>query len=178
MKVLGIVCSPRSKGNTEILMNKLLQTARKNGADAAITNTRNKEIAPCDGCGTCKETGECKIEDDMQEIYKKMLESDAIIFGSPVYFWNVSAQAKTVIDRTYALSWKRKLRGKKGGVIIIAARAGTTKAFSVFNDFFNLQRMRMVGGAIGFAGEKGKIKDDEKAISEAKRLGEIISKSK
>lgn len=178
MKVLGIVCSPRSEGNTEILMNKLLQTARKNEADTVITNTRNKEIAPCDGCGTCEETGECIIEDDMQEIYKEMLEADAIVFGSPVYFWTVSAQAKTVIDRTYALSWERKLRGKKGGVIIVAGRSGTTKAFSVFNDFFNLQRMKMVGGAIGYAGEKGEIKDDERAIKEAKRLGEIMSKSK
>ena len=70
MKVLGIACSPRKGGNTEIMMKEALAGARSYGAETELWTTAGKDLKPCDGCETCvKRHGECHIEDDMQELY-------------------------------------------------------------------------------------------------------------
>ena len=104
MKVLGIVCSPRKNGNTEIMMKAALTGARSRGAETELWTTAGKDLRPCDACKSCVEKGgKCHIDDDMQELYPKVLASYGIIFGSPSYFDSVSAQAKIVIDRLYCL---------------------------------------------------------------------------
>jgi len=136
-----------------------------------------KIITPCDGCESCKITDRCWIEDNMQLIYSKLQEADGIIFGTPVYFWSVTAQAKALIDRTYVLREKRRLRNKIGGVIVVARRAGTTPAFSVFLNFFNIHRMVSLGGAIAYGDEKGSVKRDSRGMAEAKALGRNMAKT-
>ena len=91
MKILGIVGSPRKGGNTEILVEEALTATREAGAQTEIILLADKNIAGCDGCGSCFETGVCKIKDDMQSIYPQLEAADAIIFGSPVYFGGVTA---------------------------------------------------------------------------------------
>ncbi len=174
MKVLGIVCSPRLHGNTEILVQESLAEAQETGADVELLTLAGKTIAPCDACYSCRKTGKCHIKDDMQDIYTKLLEADGIIFGTPVYFWTVSAQAKALIDRTLVLRGKHQLGGKAAGVAVTATRAGSTLAYTVFANFFNLQRMTLVGGAIGFGGVEVKVKDDKRGMEDAKALGRAI----
>ena len=195
MKVLGIVCSPRRAGNTEILVGEALASAKDSGADVELVTLAGKNIAPCDGCESCIKTGKCRIEDDMQEIYSKLLEADGTIFGSPVYFWSVTAQAKALIDRTYVLyasGERRRLRNKVAGVVVVARRSGTSHAFSMFHNFFSLHRMTSVaggiayksdeeigleergGGVISYAGEKGEARQDSRALAEAKALGRAM----
>lgn len=180
MKVLGIVCSPRSGGNTEILVVEALSGAKEAGSDVELLTLADKSIAPCDACRSCVQTGECHIQDDMQQIYMKFQEADGIIFGSPVYFSNVSAQAKLVIDRTYALLWKRKLRGKIGGAVVTTRRIGGGNVLSILYTFFTVQRMLTAGGTVGYEGEavpygeKGAIRRDERAIREAKAVGRNV----
>lgn len=178
MKVLGIVCSPRLRGNTEILVQESLDNAQKVGAEIELVTLAKKTIAPCDGCLSCVKTKECRIKDDMQEIYPKLLAADGIIFGTPVYFWNVSALAKALIDRTYVFyRLDRKLRNKLAGVAVNAAREGGTSAVTAFSSFIHLQRMVMVGGAIGFGGSgKGEIRGDARGMTEAAALGRAIVK--
>ncbi|MFC1966345.1 flavodoxin family protein [Chloroflexota bacterium] len=194
MKVLGIVCSPRRGGNTEVLVEEALANARELGADVELVILAGKNITPCDGCESCVKTGKCRIEDDMQEIYSKLLETDGVIFGTPVYFWSVTAQAKAIIDRTYVLLQGRKLRNKVAGVITVARRTGATRAFSVFQNFFNLQFMMPAGaiaftkeeeirrsnrmvGAVAYAGEKGEVREDRRGMAEAAALGRNIVKT-
>ena len=175
MKVLGIVCSPRLHGNTEILVQASLAKAQEEGAETELVTLAGKTISPCDGCASCHETGECHINDDMQDIYPKLLEADGIIFGTPVYFWSLTAQAKALIDRTFIFSAERKLRNKVAGVVVTEGRAGGVSAVAVFNGFFLLQQMIMVGEAIGFGGPKeGAIKDDERGMARAEELGKSI----
>ena len=177
MKVLGIVCSPRQNGNTEIMERESLAGAEEAGAEVELVTIAGKTIAPCDGCLSCQKTGECHIKDDMQDIYTKLLEADGIIFGTPVYFWSVSAQAKALIDRTYVFRISSRLRGKVAGVVVTTGRAGATSAFTVFHNFFNLQRMIMAGGAMGYAGsEKKGIENDERGMAEARALGRAVVK--
>lgn len=179
MKVLGIVCSPRLHGNTENMVQASLAKAQEEGAEIELVTLVGKTIAPCDACYTCRKTGKCHIEDDMQDIYTKLQEADGIIFGTPVYFWNVTAQAKTLIDRTFVLYGKRELRNKPVGVVVTAGRTGSTSAFTAFNSFSTLQKMIMVGRAVGLSvgdGEtkEGRIRRDERGIAEAEALGKTI----
>jgi multimeric flavodoxin WrbA len=127
MKILGLSFSPRKQGNTMILMEEALSGARDEGAEIELYSIIGKNLKPCDGCRACEKTGKCHIKDDMQELYEKMLAADGIIYGTPVYFYSMTAQAKTVIDRTIAFnSAERSLSNKVGGVIVVAGSQGTT----------------------------------------------------
>jgi multimeric flavodoxin WrbA len=175
MKVLGIVCSPRRHGNTELLMQESLAGAQEEGAEVELVSLAGKNIAFCDGCHSCEVNEGCHIEDDMQAIYARLLEADGVIFGTPVYFWSVSAQAKALIDRTLVFRKNRDLRNKAAGVVVTVERAGAVSALTVLTNFFNIQRMLAVGGAIGYASrEKGAVKNDKRGMTEARALGKAM----
>lgn len=176
MKVIGIVCSPRIDGNTEILVQEALNSAQGFGADIELVRLAKLKITPCDGCFSCRKTGECHIKDDMQRIYDKLLEADGIILGSPVYFWNVSAQAKILIDRSTRFAKDHALRNKVGGIVVVTGRAGATTAFSTIATYFNLSRMTCAGGAIGHGGDRGEVRKDERGMAEAKALGRVMAR--
>ncbi|HSW59006.1 MAG TPA: flavodoxin family protein, partial [Dehalococcoidales bacterium] len=125
MKLLGICCSPNVQGTTESLMAEAFKGAQLEGAETELFRAAGKDIKPCQGCWSCRETGQCRINDDMQELYAKMLAADGIIFGSPVYFYGMTAQAKAIIDRTIAFNRpERSLANKVGGAIVTAGSFG------------------------------------------------------
>ena len=114
MKVVGICGSPR-KGNSEWMLRRFLEAAAKAGAETDLILLRQKNIKGCDGCLTCEAGGRerkglCRVRDDMQEIYPKLVEADALAFGTPVYFEMLSGLLKNFMDRTCAI-WT-KLEGK------------------------------------------------------------------
>jgi len=97
VKILGISASPR-KLTTEFLINKALVAAEETGSvETDIISLAKKHINPCLACKKCQYP--CIQKDDMQEMYDKLLAADGIIFGSPVYWGTVTAQAKAFIDR-------------------------------------------------------------------------------
>lgn len=159
MKILGIVCSPRKGGNTEILVKEALDAAREAGGETELIVVADKEIAPCDACGACMEDGTCRIDDDMQTIYQRLELADGLIFGTPVYFLNVSAQAKAIIDRTYAFRGAGKLRGKVAAAVVVARRVGAGQVLSFLYTFFTLHRMIISGGGIGYGRDKGEVRE-------------------
>ena len=180
MKILGIVCSPRKGGNTEILVTEALEAAREAGGETELVLVADKNIAPCDGCGSCRETGACKIKDDMQAIYEQLEQADGIILGTPVYFLNVSAQAKAVMDRTYAFLWSGKLRGKVAAAIVAARRLGAGQVRSLLYPFFTVHRMIVAGGGVGYGVEKGDVRQGVggsptlTALEEARAVGRNV----
>lgn len=180
MKVLGIVCSPRKGGNTEILMREALKAVEEAGGKSELRLMADMDIAPCDACGVCWETSVCKIDDDMQEVYDLLLKSDGVIIGTPVYFINVSAQAKALIDRTYALLRSGKLRGKVAGALVAVRRVGGGQVLSLMYSYFAAQRMVIAGGGIGYGREKGEVKEGTggspvfTALEEARALGKSV----
>lgn len=176
MKVLGIVCSPRKGGNTGILVQEALAGAKESGAEIELLRISEMKIGPCDGCMTCHQTGECRIKDDMQKVYEKLLAADGIILGSPVYFWSVSGQTKTLMDRTYALRYPyHKLKSKVGGAIAATGRRGSVNALSVITNFFLGQDMLVAGlGISGYGTKKGEVRQDERAMQGARSLGKQV----
>jgi len=182
MRVVGIVCSPRKGGNTEILVKEALQAAQEAGAETTLISLAGKEITPCDACGACEQTGICIVEDDMQDLYSELESADGLIFGTPVYFVNVSAQAKAVIDRTYAFLWSRKLRGKVAAALVVARRIGAGQVLSLLYTFFTVHRMVIAGGAVGYGREKGEVVHGPggsptlSALEEARALGRSLAR--
>ena len=178
IKILGIVCSPRVQSNTGILVKEALEKSKSLGAEVELVTLAGKKLEPCNGCLTCRETRVCHIQDDIQDIYTKLLEADGIIFGSPVYFWNVTAQAKILIDRSYVLLGKfqplteRRLRNKVAGVVVSTNRDGGTSAMEAFLGFINRHSMTFVDGITGFGtNEKESVRKDTRALREAAVLG-------
>jgi multimeric flavodoxin WrbA len=181
MKILGITCSPRKNGNTEILMRQALEAAGMEGCETDMFRMSEKEVAPCDACQTCFETGSCIIQDDMQELYGMLESADGIIFGTPVYFGSVSAQGKAVMDRMFALLQQRALRGKVAGALVVTRRVGAIQTRSLLYSFCIAQGMIVAGGAIGYGREIGDVLTgvgggiDMSAMEESRVLGVSVA---
>lgn len=112
MHVLGLNGSPRKNGNTQFLMSAFLSEAERLGARTRAIRVVDHNIAPCKELIVCEKKGFCPIDDDMkQEIYALLRDSDIILLASPVFFYNVTAQLKALIDRCQTL-WARKYRLK------------------------------------------------------------------
>lgn len=97
--VVGISGSPRMGGNTELLLDSALKGARSEGAATRKILLNSLSFKPCQECGGCASTGRCVLKDDMSGLYKVIDNADALIFASPIFFSNISAQAKAFIDR-------------------------------------------------------------------------------
>jgi len=180
MRILGIVCSPRKGGNTEILVRAALEAAREAGGETELILVADMNIASCDGCGTCLKNGMCKIKDDMQMIYEQLELAEGVVLGTPVYFMNVSAQAKAIMDRTYALLGGRKLRGKVAAAIVAARRVGAGEVLSLLYPYFMVHGMIVAGGGIGYGMEKGDVRQGVggspslSALEEARAVGRNV----
>ena len=101
MKIIGIVSSPRKGGNSQSLVEHILSGAQDAGATIELIRLCDYDIKPCTGCDVCKMDGECVMQDDMEEIYGKVIKSDVVVFGSPIYWFRLCAQAYPFIDRIY-----------------------------------------------------------------------------
>ncbi|ACL16807.1 flavodoxin family protein [Methanosphaerula palustris] len=101
MKVVGILGSTRPDGNTATLLRQVLEGAAAQGATTTTISTNNLTVHDCTNCDTCKRTGQCVLNDDMQEIYNNINESDVIILASPNYMGGIAGNLKLVIDRLY-----------------------------------------------------------------------------
>jgi multimeric flavodoxin WrbA len=176
MKVLGIVCSPRKDGNTEIMMEVALAGARSYGAETELWTTAGKDLKQCDACESCIKTGKCHIKDDMQELYPKVIAADGIIFGSPAYFMSGTAQAKTVIDRLFCVYKLNVLPGRIAGVISVADSRGQQGVWNLFKNFIDMAHMISADYAEGWSNKKGTIRKDDYAMKSAEELGkEVVS---
>jgi multimeric flavodoxin WrbA len=111
LRALGIAGSPRRGGNTDLLLAEVMKGAASRGAEVKTIILSQLNIAPCQHCDACLETGRCKVKDDMQMVYDELERADRIVLASPVHFMGVTAQTKAMIDRCQAL-WVRKYRLK------------------------------------------------------------------
>ncbi len=110
MLVLGLQGSPRRKSNTFVLLDRFLQEARSKGCRTIMLEVCRKQILPCKELVICEKNGECPLLDDMHDqIYTLLRQADVVVMATPIFFYNVPAQLKALIDRTQTL-WARKYR--------------------------------------------------------------------
>ena len=120
-KILGIVGSPRINGNTHLLISKILEGAQNFGLEADLIFLKDLDIKECDGCHSCWKGNQCSKNDDMNIIYPKIIASDIIVFGTPVYWYGPTALMKGFIDRFVYFNCpenREKVRGKMAILVV------------------------------------------------------------
>jgi arsenate reductase len=112
MLVLGFQGSPRKKGNTSFLLSAFMQAVEKLGAQTRIIDVAQKNIIPCKEYVVCEKKGYCPIDDDLKtEIYPLIRQAEVVVLASPIFFYNMTAQLKAVVDRCQTF-WARKYKLK------------------------------------------------------------------
>ena len=97
--ILIISTSMRNKSNSEILAQQALQGALAIGNNAELITMKDKDIRFCKGCLACQKTMKCVIKDDVSEILEKVKAADTVVFVTPIYYYELSGQLKTLLDR-------------------------------------------------------------------------------
>lgn len=175
MKILAISCSPNKNGSTVTLLNKTLEGAKADGAEVELFSVAEKDIKPCDSCRACGTMGICIIKDGLEPIYDKMLAADGIIFGTPVYYYGMAAQAKIVMDWTHSLNQPgRSLANKVGGVVAVAGSLGVEDAVKDFCFYFLARRMIIANYLVAYSLGPGELQKMEKCMQAAYDLGKVM----
>lgn len=118
-KILVLSSSPRRGGNSDTLCDEFIRGAIESGNEAEKIFLRDQTIHYCIGCGVCNTTSQCVQKDDMAVNLEKMVEADVIVLATPVYFYTMDAQLKTLIDRT--VPRYTEMRNKEFYYIVTAA---------------------------------------------------------
>ncbi|KIR03580.1 Iron-sulfur flavoprotein [Lachnospiraceae bacterium TWA4] len=98
-KVLVISSSPRVGGNSDVLADAFIKGAKESGHQVEKVNLAGKTIEFCRGCFVCQTTQRCVIRDDADQITQKMQDADVLVFATPIYYYEMSGQLKTMLDR-------------------------------------------------------------------------------
>ncbi len=186
MRVLGIMGSPRIKGNTDLLLDEALRGAQSQGAEVEKIIVDKLQISPCREYYRCLRDGNCAIRDDMDDIYPKLLEADGVIVASPMFFYGLTSQVKALIDRSQAL-WVRRFILKqnlpdavrKGAFIAV----GATKGQRLFDGAILTVKYFYQSIGVKYAAEllvrgvdkKGEIREHPTALSDAFELGRRLA---
>ena len=184
-KVLGIVGSPRKNGNTDILVNRILQGAEDAGASTERVFLADLDIAPCDACEICFKGKPCKEDDDMQGLYAQFMEADTIVFGTPVYWWGPTAYMKTFVDRLYFFAAPENMKKVKGKGAVLATvfedrdvDVASGLVF-MFDESFKYLALKPAGRlVVPGVGEKGAINRKEDVLMQAAELGASLAREK
>ena len=137
-RILLLSSSPRRHGNSDRLCDEFLRGAREAGHDAEKISLRDCRIGYCTGCGVCYDTRTCPQRDDAAQIVGKMIAADVIVLATPVYFYTMSAQMKTLIDRCCARY--TEMTGKEFYFIVAAAddsKAAMERTIDGFRGFLD-----------------------------------------
>lgn len=187
MKVLGISGSPRTGGNTEILVSGILEAAAKQGAAVEYIALDKLNFAGCKGCLWCQreEKGHCVQKDDMLQIYEKITAADAVILASPIYFSTIAAQLKTFIDRLYPFYGRggkpsRLPREIKLALVITQGQPNPdlySQSMQITADSLRLIGFNVLEETLIAPGllNKGDVRHDGLLLSKAKLLGQSLS---
>jgi len=186
LKILGIMGSPRIRGNSDLLLDEALKGAQSQGAEAEKIIVDKLQIAPCREYYGCLKDGNCVIRDDMDDLYPKILDADVVIIASPIFFYTVSAQLMLLISRCQAL-WARKyvlknmdIPLKKGAFIAV----GATKGKKLFDGpkltikyFFQAINAEYTEELlIRDVDKRGEIKEHPTALADAYVIGKKLAK--
>ncbi|WP_321492534.1 flavodoxin family protein [uncultured Desulfobacter sp.] len=148
MNVLLLQGGAKKNGNTAQVLEWVTQELIRLGHDVETINLHSKNLKGCMGCAQCKpilDAPGCIQRDDMTEILEKIVKSQAVIFSSPLYFWGVNAQLKSVIDRTYSLyatvpEHTSLVEGQRQGLLMTGGGPFENNAAEAFTAFGRMQK--------------------------------------
>jgi multimeric flavodoxin WrbA len=181
MKILAIVGSPRLKGNTNYLVDRVLEEAAKLGVETEKIILSEHQINPCQGHDNCSSQQECLQKDDAGWILDRLCQADGVILATPVYYYNVSAQMKAFIDRNYFLyEHGRKAKARAVGLIIVAGSLGLEDTLHTLKQFvdetFDIREDRLFVVS-GYATRLGEVSSNQTLVEQARQLGRQMVES-
>ena len=177
MKVVAYQASPRKNGNCDILVDEILSAAEANGADTTKYYLDDYKIEPCHACLNCGDGIDCVSDDDGNELLNEALDADVVVFSSPMYYGQMTAQGKLFTDRFYSISRnpQKSLEGKKA--VLVFTHAAPTGFYDQYVELtkaspFGHMGMDVVDVIdIGEVAEPGDVKDIDDVMSKAKDIG-------
>jgi len=179
MKVVAFNGSPHTDGNTSILLNCVLAEIAKEGIETELVQVGGLKISGCTACQECCRNKDmrCSVTDDiLNECFSKMAAADGILIGSPVYFTDVTAETKALIDRCGYVSRANGgvLRRKAGAGVAAVRRQGALHTLDSINHLFLISEMIVPGSTywnLGIGRDKGEVEKDEEGIRTMQDLG-------
>ncbi len=183
MRVVAVNGSARAGGNTATLLEAALAPLREAGIECELIELAGKRVEGCTACGVCRKERDrrCHGRDDFgNEVIVALDEADGILLGSPVYFADVTAEMKALIDRLgyVARGNDNMLVRKPGAGVVAVRRAGAMHALDTINHLFGIGEMILVGSSywnVGIGGPKGAVESDEEGLETMRRLGENLA---
>lgn len=183
MYAVAVNGSPRTGGNTEILLNRVLAPLVQAGWETELVQVGGQKIRGCMACYKCfeRQNGQCAVDNDVfNPLMEKLLRADAIIFGSPTYFTDVTAEMKALLDRAglVAIANGRAFKGKIGAAVVAARRGGATHVYDTINHMFLMNQMIIPGSVywnMGYGRDKGEVEQDAEGLGNMKNLGQVIA---
>jgi multimeric flavodoxin WrbA len=177
LKVLGLVGSPRRGGNTDLLVSATLYGAGSASHEIEKVYLYDVNVMPCVDCRGCKKgTFECVLKDGMKQLYPKLEEADAVIFGTPLYWYGPTAKMKLMLDRLRPYVVSKKLKGKKA-LLMVPSEEGADACrclVCMFELSFGYLEMDIAGKILAQAAEKSEVKNHPKILDEAFRMGKTL----
>lgn len=175
MKIVGICGSPR-RGNSEYMLNTVMESCSRRGAETETLLLRRLNVKMCRGCLGCEEKGDgrpgvCRINDDMNGIYPRLTEADVWVMATPVYMEMVSGLLKNFMDRTCAI-WRR-LEGKRFAGLAVAEE-GIGQAIRNFKTYGSLCGMQWSGSVTTLAKNPGDAAKDRRLADRLDRLAQRL----
>ncbi len=180
MKILILNGSPRMNGNTSYAMKTLADGIAKNTAnEVEILNVTRLKVGGCVACDACqKNGGDCVMKDDTKAVIDKIYAADAVIFGSPVYWWGISSQLKAVLDKFHSRTEMFKAQNKKLGIFAVGEDAITGKQYELINTQFDCVceylGWKKAFGYFYSANEPGELSKSEKAAKELSEACKLL----
>jgi multimeric flavodoxin WrbA len=183
MKVIAFNGSGRKDGNTALLLNTVLNELSKEGIETELIQLAGKAPQGCIACYKCFENKDQKCAvttDNLNKYLAKMIKADGILLGSPVYFTDVTAGIKAVIERCGMVSiangglFKRKV----GAAVVAVRRAGAVRTFDTLNHLFLHGQMIIAGSTywnVGIGRDPGQVKEDGEGIQTMQTLGKNMA---
>lgn len=183
MNIVAFNGSARLDGNTAILLRTVLSELEREGAKTEMIQLANEHLQGCGACYRCfKQKDErCSVDTDpVNDYIAKMAAADAVVLGSPVYFADVTANMKALIERCGMVGrangdlYQRKV----GAGVVAVRRGGAIHAFNSLNHFFTIGQMIIVGSSywnIGIGREAGTVYADDEGIKTMRRLGQNMA---
>lgn len=123
MKVIVLMGSPNKKGSTNVLVESFVRGASEAGHRCEVVDVCHADIHPCMGCVACGYEGPCVQKDDVEAIKAKLLAADMVVFATPLYYYGMSAQLKTMVDRFCAFNSSLNRRHLKSALLTVAWNA-------------------------------------------------------
>ena len=183
MKILGINGSPRKNGNTKLLIETVFKPLGEAGFDTELFQIGGKQVHGCTACGKCREIKDkrCHIKNDIiNECIQKMIDADAIILGSPVYFADVSTEMKALIDVAGYVTRGNGhlLKRNPAAAVVSVRRGGQLHALETMNNFFLINQMIVPGSSywnFAYGKNPGDVLSDEEGMETMQTLGENMA---